>query len=105
MAPRPLPFQEGYSRAYNLAHRGGLYNAKDYTVSKAQRESLMSNSWELASNTLALHSSQGLGLSWGSSIGLGLVSALIEPKGVMERDSVFVGYLYHRLTAPIRHAR
>jgi hypothetical protein len=89
MAPRSLPFQKDHSRAYNLAQAAGLYDAKDYTLPKDQRDGLISDSWEATSNTLLFHSSHGLGLNWGSSIGLGVASLLLAPKGVMERDSVF----------------
>lgn len=79
-------YKEEHSRAYNLAKAGGLYDAKDYSIPLDQRDSL---GWDATSNTILFNSGSGLGLNWGASLGLGLLTSAFEPDGVMERDSVF----------------
>ncbi|ENG9289504.1 hypothetical protein ACXHQN_14850 [Vibrio cincinnatiensis] len=98
------PYQTNHSQAYNLAKAGGLYDAKDYSISKAQRESLISQGWDASGNALLFHSSRGLGLGWNQSLGFGLATTLFKPKGVMERDSLF-GWVPASLASTPEQAR
>ncbi|MCX2835179.1 hypothetical protein [Microbulbifer thermotolerans] len=82
-------YKEDHSRAYNLAKAGGLYDAKDYDIPRDQRDGIISKGWDIAGDTLLFNSRHGLGLGLNKSLGLGLLSSAIAPKGVMERDSVF----------------
>lgn len=82
-------YNEEHSRAYNLAKAGGLYDARDYDIPKDQRSSVISKGQNVTSDTLLFNSGRGLGLDWGKSLGLGLLTSAFAPKGVMERDSVF----------------
>ncbi|ELF6482491.1 hypothetical protein ACOIPL_004162 [Vibrio fluvialis] len=97
-------YQTNHSRAYNLARAGGLYDAKDYSISKAQRESLISQGWDASGSALLFNSSKGLGLGWNQSLGFGLATTLFKPKGVMERDSLF-GWVPESLASTPEQAR
>lgn len=85
----PVTYMDNYSEAYNLAKAGGLYNAEDFDIPKSQRDGIISKSWDVADDALLFNSQYGLGLDWSDSIGLGILTNALAPKGVMERDSVF----------------
>lgn len=82
-------YKGDHSRAYNLAQAGGLYDARDYDIPRDQRDGVISKGWDVTGDALLFNSGHGLGLDWGKSLGLGLLTSAFAPKGVMERDSVF----------------
>ncbi|NAX21116.1 hypothetical protein CAG65_07920 [Vibrio sp. V39_P1S14PM300] len=82
-------YKENHSLAYNLAKAGGLYDARDYDIPRDQRDGVISKGWDVTGDALLFNSGHGLGLDWGKSLGLGLLTSAFAPKGVMERDSVF----------------
>ncbi|TDX26793.1 hypothetical protein DFO67_11558 [Modicisalibacter xianhensis] len=77
------------SRAYNLAQAAGMYKVRDTELGDAQYSDAMSNLQRGMSDAMLFNSSTGLGLSWGKSLGLGLLSTLNSAPGHTERDSLF----------------
>ncbi|ENI8049718.1 hypothetical protein ABZW77_003327 [Vibrio cholerae] len=82
-------YKGDHSLAYNLAQSGGLYDARDYDIPRDQRDGVISKGWDVTGDALLFNSGHGLGLDWGKSLGFGLLTSALAPKGVMERDSVF----------------
>ncbi|PXX95838.1 hypothetical protein [Halomonas sp. LBP4] len=82
-------YSEDNSRAYNLAQAGGLYKARDTALGDEEYSSAMTNITNAFSDAALFNSSAGLGLSGGTSLGLGLAGALFAAPGHMERDSAF----------------
>ncbi|ECT2696914.1 hypothetical protein DY923_15620 [Salmonella enterica subsp. enterica serovar Montevideo] len=82
-------YKGDHSRAYNLAQAGGLYDARDYDIPRDQRDGVISKGWDVSGDALLFNSGHGLGLDWGKSLGLGVLTSAFAPKGVIERDSVF----------------
>lgn len=87
--PETPSYDASHSRAYNLAKAGGLYGAKDYAVPASQRSGALAKGWSVSGDAVLFNARQGIGLDWGKSLGLGLLTTAFSPKGVMERDSVF----------------
>ncbi len=83
------PYNEDASRAYNLAQAGGLYKARDTILGDEEYSSAMSNVTTAFSDAALFNSSAGLGLSGGTSLGLGLAGAIFSAPGHMKRDSAF----------------
>lgn len=77
------------SRAYNLAQAAGLHEARDTELGEDQYNSMMGDLSGGARTALSLSSSAGFGLSGGTSLGLGLATALLSGPARMEIDTAF----------------
>src|SRR5437879_1052107 len=85
----PTVYKSHHSRAYNIAQAGGLSRTEDLAVPERDYHSLTKFSLATAGNTLLFSASPGLGLASLPALGLGLLTATIQPAGNAERDSIF----------------
>lgn len=83
----PLSYNDKKSRALNIAQAGGIYDASDRIVPRANYENLQLAGNTL-SNTLLFTSSAGAGLNLSEGFGVGLALYLLENPTPANRNSI-----------------
>ncbi|HBC3543659.1 TPA: hypothetical protein KD020_002984 [Vibrio parahaemolyticus] len=83
----PSVYDEGHSKAFNIAQAGGLYEVKDHIIPREEYESLKLTT-STATNTLLFNSSLGANMDLSSGLGLGLLTSVLEQPGTASRNSI-----------------
>lgn len=87
-ANQPATYQADQSRALNIAHAAGLWEAEDHAVPKDQREGLASAGFDITTGTALFNTPHGLGLSLRDAAGLSVLTYLLAPPAQLERDAI-----------------
>ncbi|MDW1980918.1 hypothetical protein [Vibrio sp. Vb0304] len=83
----PSVYDEGHSKAFNIAQAGGLYGVKDHIIPREEYESLKLTT-STAINTQLFTSSLGANMDLSSGLGLGLLTSVLEQPGTASRNSI-----------------
>ncbi|MDC4169447.1 hypothetical protein LDP52_11970 [Photobacterium damselae] len=83
----PSVYDEGHSKAFNIAQAGGLYEVNDHIIPREEYESLKLTT-STATNTLLINSSLGANMDLSSGLGLGLLTSVLEQPGTASRNSI-----------------
>ncbi|NOH29422.1 hypothetical protein [Vibrio mediterranei] len=83
----PSVYDEGHSKAFNIAQAGGLYEVKDHIIPREKYESLKLTT-STATNTLLFNSSLGANMDLSAGLGLGLLTSVLEQPGTASRNSI-----------------